>query len=271
MCSSPWRSWSQESAGSVRTPAKVISLVREQFSLRMARSRCSRCRRNLGWSCRSSRASGRDGDLRGVALHLGADRSAVIFSVVVLGRTGGEKIFLLLSWSSSRTRSPMVLATRTGRWRRTPSGRTRQQRELPVPCGRDHRHDDHAYMQLYRRLRSPTAASVRRVPQERIDTIGGSCSPPDPMSIIIATAATIGGSGALESRTSRQGAEPVAGASAETLFALGCSARPARRRSSRCRRPTASRKLSGWSVGSGGPGSALFGCSPAESHGAAVA
>jgi len=80
------------------------------------------------------------------------------------------------------------------------------------------------YMQLYQAAAvADRGIGPDEYPQERIDTIAGSVfANLIAMSIIIATAATIGGSGALESADQAAKAlQPVAGASAETLFALG--------------------------------------------------
>jgi len=80
------------------------------------------------------------------------------------------------------------------------------------------------YMQLYQ----AAAVADRGIgpddyPRERVDAVGGAIfANIISMSIIIATAATIGGSGALTSASqAAQALEPVAGASATTLFAIG--------------------------------------------------
>ena len=80
------------------------------------------------------------------------------------------------------------------------------------------------YMQLYQAAAvADRGIGPDEYPQERIDTIAGSIfANLIAMSIIIATAATIGGTGPLESAgEAAKALEPVAGASAETLFALG--------------------------------------------------
>jgi Mn2+/Fe2+ NRAMP family transporter len=80
------------------------------------------------------------------------------------------------------------------------------------------------YMQLYQAAAvADRGIGPDEYPQERIDTIAGSVfANLIAMSIIIATAATIGGSGPLESADQAAKAlQPVAGAGAETLFALG--------------------------------------------------
>ena len=124
---------------------------------------------------------------------------------------------------------------------------------LPAPRRRAHRHDDHAVHAAVPGggRRRPRHRS-RRLPDERIDSVGGSIFAMFiSISIIIATAAAIGGTGPLDvgqggraRHSSRLSARRRRRCSASV-----CSVRPhSRPRSSRCRRPTRWRRRSGSSA-----------------------
>ena len=207
----------------------LISLVREQFSLRMgAFAVLALLVANLGLVVSEFAGIGAAMEIFGVSRYISVPiAAAVIFSVVVLGSyRRAEKIFLLLSLVFLAYPISMVLADPN--W-----GEVAKNTLWP------HFVNSQSFLFLavaiigttitpYMQLYQAAAVADRGIgpdeyPQERIDTIAGSVfANLIAMSIIIATAATIGGSGALESADQAAKAlQPVAGASAETLFALG--------------------------------------------------
>jgi Mn2+/Fe2+ NRAMP family transporter len=207
----------------------LISLVREQFSLRMgAFAVLALLVANLGLVVSEFAGIGAAMEIFGVSRYVSVPiAAAVIFSVVVLGSyRRAEKIFLLLSLVFLAYPISMVLSDPN--W-----GEVAKNTLWP--------HFVHSqdflflavaiigttitpYMQLYQAAAvADRGIGPDEYPQERIDTIAGSVfANIIAMSIIIATAATIGGSGPLESADQAAKAlQPVAGAGAETLFALG--------------------------------------------------
>jgi Mn2+/Fe2+ NRAMP family transporter len=207
----------------------LISLVREQFSLRMgAFAVAALLVANLGLVVSEFAGIGAAMEIFGVSRYISVPLSAaVIFSVVVLGSyKRAERIFLLLSLVFLAYPVSMVLADPD--W-----GQVASNTLWPHFVG------SQAFLFLavaiigttitpYMQLYQAAAVADRGIgpdeyPQERIDTIAGSIfANLIAMSIIIATAATIGGSGPLDSAAdAAQALEPVAGAGAETLFALG--------------------------------------------------
>jgi Mn2+/Fe2+ NRAMP family transporter len=207
----------------------LISLVREQFSLRMgAFAVLALLVANLGLVVSEFAGIGAAMEIFGVSRYISVPiAAAVIFSVVVLGSyRRAEKIFLLLSLVFLAYPVSMVLADPN--W-----GEVAKNTLWP------HFVNSQSFLFLavaiigttitpYMQLYQAAAVADRGIgpdeyPQERIDTIAGSVfANLIAMSIIIATAATIGGSGALQSADQAAKAlQPVAGASAETLFALG--------------------------------------------------
>jgi Mn2+/Fe2+ NRAMP family transporter len=207
----------------------LISLVREQFSLRMgAFAVAALLIANLGLVVSEFAGIGAAMEIFGVSRYISVPlAAAVIFSVVVLGSyKKAERVFLLLSLVFLAYPISMVLADPD--WAQVASNAL-----WP--------HFEHTeaflflavaiigttvtpYMQLYQ----AAAVADRGIgpddyPAERVETIAGSIfASLIAMSILIATAATIGGSGPLTSASEAALAlEPVAGAGAETLFAIG--------------------------------------------------
>lgn len=207
----------------------LISLVREQFSIRMgAFAVTALLIANLGLVVSEFAGIGAAMEIFGVSRYISVPLSAaVIFSIVVLGSyKKAERVFLLLSLVFLAYPVSMVLADPD--W-----GQVASNALWP--------HFEHTetflflavaiigttvtpYMQLYQ----AAAVADRGIgpddyPAERVETIAGSIfASLIAMSILIATAATIGGSGPLTSASEAAKAlEPVAGAGAETLFAIG--------------------------------------------------
>ncbi len=207
----------------------LISLVREQFSLRMgAFAVLALLVANLGLVVSEFAGIGAAMEIFGVSRYISVPiAAAVIFSVVVLGSyRRAEKIFLLLSLVFLAYPISMVLAdpnwgevAKNTLWPHFVSSQSFLFLAVAI-IGTTIT----PYMQLYQAAAvADRGIGPDEYPQERIDTIAGSVfANLIAMSIIIATAATIGGSGALESADQAAKAlQPVAGASAETLFALG--------------------------------------------------
>ncbi len=207
----------------------LISLVREQFSLRMGAFAVGALLvANLGLVVSEFAGIGAAMEIFGVSRYISVPISAaVIFSVVVLGSyRRAERVFLLLSLVFLAYPISMVLADPD--W-----GQVATNTLWP------HFVDSQAFLFLavaiigttitpYMQLYQAAAVADRGIgpdeyPAERIDTIAGSIfANLIAMSIIIATAATIGGSGPLQSAgEAAKALEPVAGAGAETLFAIG--------------------------------------------------
>lgn len=207
----------------------LISLVREQFSLRMgAFAVLALLVANLGLVVSEFAGIGAAMEIFGVSRYISVPLSAaVIFSVVVLGSyRRAERIFLLLSLVFLAYPVSMVLADPD--W-----GQVVSHTVWP------HFIDSQSFLFLavaiigttitpYMQLYQAAAVADRGIgpdeyPAERIDTIAGSIfANLIAMSIIIATAATIGGTGPLQSAgEAAKALEPVAGAGAETLFAIG--------------------------------------------------
>jgi len=207
----------------------LISLVREQFSLRMgAFAVTALLVANLGLVVSEFAGIGAAMEIFGVSRYISVPlAAAVIFSVVVLGSyKKAERVFLLLSLVFLAYPVSMVLADPD--W-----GQVASNALWP--------HFEHSeaflflavaiigttitpYMQLYQ----AAAVADRGIgpddyPAERVETIAGSIfASLIAMSILIATAATIGGSGPLSSASDAAKAlEPVAGGGAEALFAVG--------------------------------------------------
>lgn len=207
----------------------LISLVREQFSLRLgAFAVAALLVANLGLVVSEFAGIGAAMEIFGVSRYISVPISAaVIFSVVVLGSyKRAERIFLLLSLVFLAYPVSMVLSDPD--W-----GQVATHALWPHFVGSE------AFLFLavaligttitpYMQLYQAAAVADRGIgpdeyPAERVDTIAGSIfANLIAMSIIIATAATIGGTGPLESAgDAAKALEPVAGAGAETLFALG--------------------------------------------------
>jgi Mn2+/Fe2+ NRAMP family transporter len=207
----------------------LISLVREQFSLRMGAFAVGALLvANLGLVVSEFAGIGAAMQIFGVSRYISVPISAmVIFSVVVLGSyKRAERIFLLLSLVFLAYPISMVLAdpdwsqvASNTLWPHFPT--TQAFLFLAVAIIGT---TITPYMQLYQAAAvADRGIGPDEYPAERIDTIAGSIfANLIAMSIIIATAATIGGTGPLESAgEAAKALEPVAGASAESLFALG--------------------------------------------------
>jgi len=207
----------------------LISLVREQFSLRMgAFAVTALLIANLGLVVSEFAGIGAAMEIFGVSRYISVPlAAAVIFSVVVLGSyKRAERVFLLLSLVFLAYPVSMVLADPD--WGQVASNALWPHFEateaflfLAVAIIGT---TVTPYMQLYQ----AAAVADRGIgpddyPAERVETIAGSIfASLIAMSILIATAATIGGSGPLTSASDAAKAlEPVAGAGAETLFAIG--------------------------------------------------
>lgn len=207
----------------------LVSLIREQFSLRVGAFAIG-CLliANLGLVVSEFAGIGAAFELFGLSRYLAVPLAAIVlWTVVVFGSYRyAERFFLLLTltflaypvalllghpdWSAVLTNTVwphfsashdfVILAVALVGTTITP------------------------YMQLYQ-----ASAVVDRgigpddYPRERVETIGGAVfANAISMCIIIATAAAIGGSGALSSADQAARAlEPVAGSSATTLFAIG--------------------------------------------------
>jgi Mn2+/Fe2+ NRAMP family transporter len=207
----------------------LVSLIREQFSLRIGAFAIG-CLliANLGLVVSEFAGIGAAFEIFGVSRYLAVPLAAIaLWAVVVFGSYRyAERVFLLLTltflaypialvlghpdWSAVLTNTVwphftashdfIVLAVALIGTTITP------------------------YMQLYQ----ASAVADRGIgpddyPRERAETIGGAVfANAISMCIIIATAAAIGGSGALTSADQAARAlEPVAGSSASTLFAIG--------------------------------------------------
>jgi Mn2+/Fe2+ NRAMP family transporter len=207
----------------------LVSLIREQFSLRIGAFAIG-CLliANLGLVVSEFAGIGAAFEIFGVSRYLAVPLAALaLWAIVVFGSYRyAERVFLLLTvtflaypvalllghpdWSAVLTNSVwphfsashdfVILAVALIGTTITP------------------------YMQLYQ----AAAVADRGIgpddyPRERIETIGGAVfANAISMCIIIATAAAIGGSGALTSADQAARAlEPVAGSSATTLFAIG--------------------------------------------------
>ncbi|MCU1395564.1 MAG: natural resistance-associated macrophage protein [Ilumatobacteraceae bacterium] len=207
----------------------LVSLMREQFSLRVATFSVG-CLliANLGLVVSEFAGVGAAMELLGVSRYVSIPIAALgIWAVVIFGSYRyAERVFILLSlvflaypisavlghpkWSRVAADSalPHLLASRSFLFLVVALIGT-----TITP-----------YMQLYQTAavveRGSKPADLRNI---RIDSITGSVfANIISMSIIIATAATIGGSGALRSaKEAAQALVPVAGASAEKLFAVG--------------------------------------------------
>jgi Mn2+/Fe2+ NRAMP family transporter len=205
------------------------SLIREQFSLRATAGALSLLFiANAGLTVSEFAGIGAAGELLGVSRYLIVPVAAVgLWAITVLGSySRGERIAIVLSLAFLTYPAAAFLAR--------PDGHA-VARDLLTP---QFPHTTafllltvalvgttiSPYMQFY-----VTSAVVDKkigpaqYPAERIDTVNGAIlSNIVSMFIIIATAAAIGGTGALSS--ARQAAEalaPVAGARAPTLFAIG--------------------------------------------------
>jgi NRAMP (natural resistance-associated macrophage protein)-like metal ion transporter len=207
----------------------LVSLIREQFSLRLAAfSIVCLLAANLGLVVSEFAGIGAAMELLGVSRYVAVPIMAVgVWAVVALGSYRyAERVFILVSlvffaypiaailghprWSTaaSNTVVPHLLANRSFLFLTVALIGT-----TITP-----------YMQLYQTAavveRGAASSDLRAI---RIDTIVGSIfASLISMAIIVATAAAIGGRGPLTSAAdAAQALEPVAGASAKTIFAIG--------------------------------------------------
>jgi Mn2+/Fe2+ NRAMP family transporter len=207
----------------------LMSLVREQFSLRSgAFAVVAIVVANLGLVVAEFAGIGAAMEIFGVSRYISVPIAAVaVFTIVVFGSyQRAERLFLLLSLVFLAYPISMVLADPD--WgevvRNTVWPHFTDNKDFLILVVALIGTTITPYMQLYQ----ASAVADRGVgpaeyPHERAETIGGSIfANLIAMSIIIATAATIGGSGPLGSAAEAAKAlEPVAGAAAESLFAIG--------------------------------------------------
>jgi Mn2+/Fe2+ NRAMP family transporter len=207
----------------------LISLVREQFSLRVATVPVVlMVIANLGLVVAEFAGIAAGFEIFGVSRYIAVPIAAVaIWAVVVFGSYRyAERVFLLLSLIFLAY--PVALLLGNPNW-----GAVATNTLLP------HFEASHAFLLVavalvgttitpYMQLYQAAAVSDRGIgpddyPRERIDAVGGVIfANIISMCIIIATGAAIGGSGALTSADQAARAlEPVAGAGAATLFAIG--------------------------------------------------
>jgi Mn2+/Fe2+ NRAMP family transporter len=211
------------------TGSGLVSLIREQFSLRLA-TFCVVCLliANLGLVVSEFAGIGAAMELLGVSRYIAVPLAALgVWAVVMFGSYRyAERVFILVSLVFLAY--PIAAVLGHPRWSDVVSHTA-----LPHLLG-----DQHflflvvaligttitPYMQLYQAAavveRGAMAADLRAI---RIDTVAGAIfANVISMTIIIATAATIGGSGPLSSASEAARAlEPAVGSAAETMFAIG--------------------------------------------------
>jgi Mn2+/Fe2+ NRAMP family transporter len=207
----------------------LISLVREQFSLRLgALAVFALVVANLGLVVSEFAGIGAAFEIFGVTRYISVPLAAIaLLALVIFGSYRyAERFFLLLSLAFLAYPIAMVLGH--------PDWGTVATNALwpHFDWSRDFLLLAVAligttitpYMQLYQAAAvADRGIGPDEYPAERIDTVGGSIfANLISMSIIIATAAAIGGSGALTSASEAAKAlQPVAGGGAEALFAIG--------------------------------------------------
>ena len=207
----------------------LVSLIREQFSLRLA-SFAVVCLlvANLGLVVSEFAGIGAAFELFGVSRYIAIPIAAIgIWALVVFGSySWAERFFLLLSVAFLAY--PIAAVLGDPNWGEVASNTLWPHfiasSDFVLLAVALIGTTITPYMQLYQ----AAAVADRGIgpddyPRERVDAVGGAIfANIISMSIIIATAATIGGSGALTSASqAAQALEPVAGASATTLFAIG--------------------------------------------------
>lgn len=207
----------------------LMSLVREQFSLRIgAFAVLALLVANLGLVVSEFAGIGAAMEIFGVSRYITVPVAAVgILALVLFGSYRyAERVFLLLSLVFLTYPVAMVLAdpdwgqvvTNTV-WPHFVASREFLFIALALVGT-----TITPYMQLYQAAAvADRGIGPDEYPQERIDAVFGALfAGLIFMSIVIATAATIGGSGSLDSAAqAAQALEPVAGAAAENLFAIG--------------------------------------------------
>jgi Mn2+/Fe2+ NRAMP family transporter len=207
----------------------LVSLIREQFSLRLATFAVG-CLllANLGLVVSEFAGIGAAFELFGVSRYIAIPISAVgIWALVVFGSySWAERFFLLLSIAFLAY--PIAAVLGNPDW-----GAVASNTLWPHFVASS----DFAllavaligttitpYMQLYQAAAvADRGIGPDEYPRERVDAVGGAIfANIISMFIIIATAATIGGTGVLDSADQAARAlEPVAGSNATTLFAIG--------------------------------------------------
>jgi Mn2+/Fe2+ NRAMP family transporter len=207
----------------------LVSLMREQFSLRLgAFAVVALLVANLGLVVSEFAGIGAAFEIFGVSRYISVPIAAVvILAVVVFGSYKyAERVFLVLSLAFLTYPIAMILGD-------PPWGEVVANTVWPhFDWSRDFLLLAVAligttitpYMQLYQAAAvADRGISPSEYPAERVDAVlGAVVANLISMSIIIATATAIGGSGPLTSAAdAAQALQPVAGASAETLFAVG--------------------------------------------------
>jgi Mn2+/Fe2+ NRAMP family transporter len=207
----------------------LISLVREQFSLRLgALAVLALVVANLGLVVSEFAGIGAAFEIFGVSRYISVPLAAIaLLALVIFGSYRyAERFFLLLSLAFLAYPIAMVLGHPD--WGTVASNAlwphfdwSRDFLLLAVALIGT---TITPYMQLYQAAAvADRGIGPDEYPAERIDTVGGSIfANLISMSIIIATAAAIGGSGPLTSASEAAKAlQPVAGGGAEALFAIG--------------------------------------------------
>lgn len=207
----------------------LMSLVREQFSLRIgACAVLALMVANLGLVVSEFAGIGAAMEIFGVSRYITVPVAAVgILALVLLGTYRyAERVFLLLSLVFLTYPVAMVLADPD--WGQVVTNTVWPHfvasREFLLIALALVGTTITPYMQLYQAAAvADRGIGPDEYPQERLDSVLGSIfAGVIFMSIVIATAATIGGSGSLDSAAqAAQALEPVAGAAAENLFAIG--------------------------------------------------
>jgi len=207
----------------------LVSLVREQFSLRIGTfAVLALLLANLGLVVSEFAGIGAAFELFGVSRYVSVPIAAIgIIAIVVFGSYRyAERVFLLLSLVFLAYPIAMVLSQPD--WGEVATNTLwphfTWSRDFLLLVVALIGTTITPYMQLYQ----AAAVADRGIgpddyPAERVDTVAGSIfANLISMSIIIATAAAIGGTGPLSSASDAAKAlEPVAGASAQSLFAIG--------------------------------------------------
>jgi Mn2+/Fe2+ NRAMP family transporter len=207
----------------------LVSLIREQFTLRKATFAVG-CLllANLGLVVSEFAGIGAAFELFGVSRYIAIPIAAVgLWALVVFGSySWAERFFLLLSLAFLAY--PVAAILGDPDWGQVASNtfvpHFEASREFVLLAVALVGTTITPYMQLYQAAAvADRGIGPDEYPRERIDAVGGAIfANIISMFIIIATAATIGGTGALQSANQAAKAlEPVAGSGATTLFAIG--------------------------------------------------
>ncbi len=211
------------------TGSGLVSLVREQFSLRWA-TFCVVCLlvANLGLVVSELAGVGAAMEMLGVTRYLSVPLAAAgVWAVVMFGSYRyAERVFVLLSLVFLAYPIAAILGHPDWtRWRATPSCRTSWRRRASScsPSRSSGRPSRPTCSCTRRRAVVERGAGPEDLRDIRIDSVSGSVfASVISISIIVATASAIGGSGPLGSASdAAEALRPVAGSAAVTLFAVG--------------------------------------------------